>query len=68
VLVRVDSTSPVASAVGTYRWAGAYGTYFWIDRKTDLIRLMWSQASFGPESVALERRFERLVYDAITRP
>lgn len=66
-VVRVDATAD-PSSIGTYRWAGGAWTFFWIDRKADLIGMIWAQvAPPGPEMGPFEKRFERLVYDAITR-
>jgi len=66
-VVRVDS-SPDPSSIGTYRWAGGVWTFFWIDPKADLIGMIWAQvASVSPEMGPFEKRFEGLVYDAITR-
>lgn len=36
--------SPLPGSVGDYFWAGAYGTYFWIDPKEKLITVMMMQA------------------------
>jgi CubicO group peptidase (beta-lactamase class C family) len=65
-VVRVDSSSRVAASAGTYRWLGGHWTFFWVDRKAELIGMIWAQMSFEPEMGALDRRFEEMVYRAIT--
>src|SRR5205807_8237920 len=41
--VRVDSGTDVAGSPGTFRWAGYGTTFFWIDPRTDLIAMVWTQ-------------------------
>ncbi len=42
--VRVtEGRSPVPGSVGDYFWAGAYGTYFWIDPKEELYAILMLQ-------------------------
>jgi CubicO group peptidase (beta-lactamase class C family) len=36
--------SPLPGSVGDYFWAGAYGTYFWIDPKERLVAVLMMQA------------------------
>ena len=58
---------PDPSSIGTYRWAGGVWTFFWVDPKADLIGMIWAQvAPVSPEMGPFEKRFEGLVYDAIT--
>jgi CubicO group peptidase (beta-lactamase class C family) len=52
------------AGVGTYSWAGAFGTYFWIDPKNELIGVFMTQVS--PPDFALLLGFKRLVYGAMT--
>lgn len=43
--VRLETgRSPLPGSVGDYFWAGAYGTYFWIDPKEKLITVMMMYA------------------------
>src|SRR5213595_2740532 len=35
--VRVDSDATVLGSPGTFRWAGAATTFFWVDSRTDLV-------------------------------
>jgi CubicO group peptidase (beta-lactamase class C family) len=55
--------NPLPGEVGDYYWAGALGTYFWIDPKNDLIAIFMSQA---PE-FRLHYRYmmRQLVYQAL---
>jgi CubicO group peptidase (beta-lactamase class C family) len=44
-LVRTEAgRSPLPGSVGDYGWAGAYGTYFWIDPKEKLVAILMMQA------------------------
>lgn len=36
--------SPLPGSVGDYSWAGAYGTYFWIDPKEKIVAVLMLQA------------------------
>ena len=36
--------NPNPGSVGDYNWAGAYGTYFWIDPKEQLFAIMMTNA------------------------
>lgn len=35
--------SPTLGSVGSYGWGGAYGTYFWVDPKEDMVGLLMFQ-------------------------
>jgi CubicO group peptidase (beta-lactamase class C family) len=64
--VRLDSASAeLPGSVGTFRWSGYASTFFWIDRKADLIAMLWSQ--FIPEGAIwdIDGKFQRLVYAAV---
>jgi len=65
--VLVDSAaSGLPGSTGIYRWWGLMGTYFWIDPKSDLIGMIWTQ--FGTGRVyPIEQDFQRLVYTAVQR-
>lgn len=55
--------NPLPGSVGDYYWAGALGTYFWIDPAQDLISVFMSQA---PEHRLHYRYLMRqLVYQAL---
>jgi len=64
--VRLDAgRSPLPGSVGDYSWAGASGTYFWIDPRERLIAIVMTAA---PEVRAAYRyRARTLVYQSIER-
>ncbi len=45
-------------------WAGALGTFFWVDPKEELVAVYMSQAG-GPMRAASRRLVKQLVYQAI---
>ncbi len=56
------SGSPVSA--GSYKWAGIFNTYFWVDPEEELFGLIMAQTSpFG--HLNLGRRYEAIVYQAI---
>ncbi|UFZ07299.1 beta-lactamase family protein [Bradyrhizobium ontarionense] len=62
-------TNPVSSwvpgGVGSFSWAGHWGTYFWIDPAEQLIGLQMIQATPGSKAL-LPAGINRLVYGALT--
>ena len=34
---RQDGISPINGSAGDYHWGGAYGTFFWVDPKEELV-------------------------------
>ena len=46
---------------GSFGWAGAFGTYYWVDRKEQLAAVMMIQTPYSP----LRRDFENAVMQAI---
>ena len=58
-----EGGSPVPGSPGDFFWGGAYGTYFWVDPKEDLVAVMMMQ---GP-SDRLQYRYamRQLVYQAL---
>jgi CubicO group peptidase (beta-lactamase class C family) len=57
------AASETLSFEGEYNWGGANGTYFWIDRKNDLIGLwMVQRPPFVPPP---SKRFKVMTYQAI---
>jgi CubicO group peptidase (beta-lactamase class C family) len=66
--VGLDVDSTVGGSPGMFRWAGYATTFFWIDPKTDLVAMLWTQ--FAPvmdAGFALDNQYQRLVYAAVTR-
>jgi CubicO group peptidase (beta-lactamase class C family) len=65
VAVKVDTAGATRpDPVGTFRWSGYIGTYFWVDPANDLIAMVWTQFSPGSR-YPLETLFEALVYSAL---
>jgi CubicO group peptidase (beta-lactamase class C family) len=63
--VRMDSDPAMPGSAGTFRWSGYATTFFWIDRKADLIAMLWTQFIPEPEVWAVDGQFQKLVYAAI---
>jgi CubicO group peptidase (beta-lactamase class C family) len=53
-----------AGSVGEYGWAGAGGTYFWIDPREQLVAILMTQAP-GPSRLYYRRLFKELVEQAL---
>lgn len=65
--VLVDSVrAQLPGSPGIYRWWGLMGTFFWIDKKANLIGMVWTQFNSG-RVYPIEQDFQRLVYAAIQR-
>ena len=54
----------VPGSEGDYSWAGAGGTFFWIDPKEKIIGLLMAQTP-GPQRQYYRRMVKQLVYQAI---
>lgn len=64
--IRLDTGSAkVPGSAGTFRWSGYASTFFWIDRKADLIAMLWSQYIPEPDVWDIDEPFQRLVYAAV---
>ena len=50
--------------VGSYSWAGAFGTFFWIDPKNEMVGICMMQVF--PPDFALAGEFKKLAYEALT--
>jgi len=61
--VRVDSDTAPPGSPGTFRWAGAASTFFWVDPQTDLVAMVWTQHL--PPAWSLDAQFQRLVYASV---
>jgi CubicO group peptidase (beta-lactamase class C family) len=57
--------NPLPGSVGTFYWAGAWGTTFWVDPKEKLIAMQMIQVPLS-EGGAYRRVFRNLVYAALT--
>ena len=63
--VRVESGMAAApGSVGDYNWAGAGGTYFWVDPKEQLVAVLMAQTP-GPIRTYYRTLFRDLVYQAL---
>jgi CubicO group peptidase (beta-lactamase class C family) len=56
--------NPLDGSVGDYFWAGAYGTYFWIDPQTRMFAVFMAQMPF-PAAGPYRRAMRELVYGAM---
>ena len=61
--MRVDSDKTVPGSPGTFRWAGAASTFFWVDPQADLTAMVWTQ--YLPPSWSLDAQFQPLVYASV---
>jgi CubicO group peptidase (beta-lactamase class C family) len=48
-------------STGSFGWGGAFGTYYWVDRKEQIAAVMMIQTPYAP----LRRDFENAVMQAI---
>jgi CubicO group peptidase (beta-lactamase class C family) len=51
------------AGVGTFAWGGAYGTYFWVDPKNDLVAVAMAQVA--PPDFTFGTEFKKAVYAAM---
>jgi CubicO group peptidase (beta-lactamase class C family) len=66
--IRTDLiTSHVPGSVGSFRWSGAWKTYFWVDPKEQLAVVQMIQAAPGAAGEAFEA-IRRHTYGALTIP
>jgi CubicO group peptidase (beta-lactamase class C family) len=52
-------------SAGSYFWLGYFGTQFWIDRKEDMIALIFMQVA--PEPTGHNKKFRHLVWGSIAK-
>jgi CubicO group peptidase (beta-lactamase class C family) len=52
------------AGLGTFGWGGAYGTYFWVDPKNELVAVFMAQVF--PQDFTLSIEFKKAVYAAMT--
>lgn len=53
---------------GTYTWAGAAGTWFWIDPSNDMVFVGMIQRLIAPGSPDMDTLTHEVVYQALLRP
>ena len=53
-----------ASSPGEFNWAGAGGTFFWVDPKEELVAILMTQAP-GPSRLYYRQLFRQMVQQAI---
>ena len=61
---KVKEQTKDPAGVGSYAWGGAFGTYFWVDPKNELIGVFMTQVS--PPDFMLLQNVKRLTYEAMT--
>lgn len=64
--VQMESAAPAPGSAGTFRWAGYASTFFLIDRKVDLISMLWTQFLPATDLQGGDSWYQRLVYAAVT--
>jgi len=57
-----DKNDP--ASVGTFAWGGAFGTYFWVDPRNELVAVFMVQVF--PPDFTLSTEFKKAVYAAMT--
>ena len=55
------------SSIGTYTWAGAAATHFWVDPKEDLVVVAMTQLMGAPAAQSLWTQLRALVYSSLTK-
>jgi CubicO group peptidase (beta-lactamase class C family) len=61
---RAAGVADLNGSAGDFNWGGAYGTYFWVDPKEDLVVVSMTQAP-GPIRVYYRHMIKSLVLQAI---
>src|SRR3954469_13131987 len=59
-----DGLAATPGRAGEFMWAGAAGTFFWVDPKEQLVGLLMTQAP-GPSRPYYRKLYKQLVYQAI---
>jgi CubicO group peptidase (beta-lactamase class C family) len=63
--------NPLPGSAGDFSWAGAHGTYFWVDPREKLLAILMVQNAFDGSGLAKSAHYRHemrnLVYQAITR-
>ena len=63
---RADGISPINGSKGDYSWGGAYGTFFWVDPREDLV-VVYMAHTPGPARQHYRALLAALVYQALGR-
>lgn len=63
---RADGVSPINGSKGDYSWGGAYGTFFWVDPKEELV-VVYMAHTPGPARQHYRALLAALVYQALGR-
>src|SRR5262245_32809318 len=61
---KAKETTKDPRGVGSYAWGGAFGTFFWVDPKNELIGVFMCQ--LWPPDFTLAAEFQRLTYEALS--
>jgi CubicO group peptidase (beta-lactamase class C family) len=61
--VLVDESKGLFGSIGTYGWDGLASTTFWVDRKEELVAMLFPQMIPGP--AGMHEQFRTLVYQAL---
>lgn len=65
-MVKEPALTGLPHSRGTFHWAGAAGTYFWVDPQEELIGLLMPQfMGMGRASYPFQEQFRTLVYQAL---
>jgi CubicO group peptidase (beta-lactamase class C family) len=63
IVTEAENKETEPSAVGSYSWAGAFGTLFWVDPKNGLIGVFMAQTS--PGDFLFAQQIKRMAYEAM---
>jgi len=63
---RQDGISPIIGSAGDYHWGGAYGTFFWVDPKEELV-VVYMAHTPGPARQHYRALLAALTYQALRR-
>jgi CubicO group peptidase (beta-lactamase class C family) len=64
-MVLNPAQTALPGSAGTFEWAGAANTSFWVDPHEELIGILMTQLLPAPTHPRLDHAFKRLVYEAI---
>jgi CubicO group peptidase (beta-lactamase class C family) len=64
VVTTPEAQAKTHTSIGSYSWAGAFYTFFWVDPSKDLLGVMMTQVNPGPH-LTLWQDFPKLTYEAL---